>query len=149
MNNLKLLRKQKGMTQQEISDLLSVTRPTYSRYESGAVEPSQETWEKLADFFNVSIGYLMGKEEKQTTKKDASDGNLPPLTPKDERDIARELERILNGLDDKNTMAAMGGTVDDAEDRELLKSSIEYSLRLARQLAKKKFTPKKYRKDEE
>lgn len=146
MNNLKFLRKQKGLTQQEISDRLSVTRPTYSRYESGAVEPSQETWEKLADFFNVSIGYLMGKEEISPIKKE-DHNDLPTLNPSDERQIAHELERILADMDDKNTMAAMGGTVDDQEDRELLRSSIETTLRLAKQIAKKKFTPKKYRKD--
>lgn len=73
--------------------------------------------------------------------------NLPPLTPKDEREIARDLENMINSLDDKNAMAAMGGTVDDEEDRELLKASLLTSMRLAKQIAKKKFTPKKYRKN--
>ena len=55
---------------------------------------------------------------------------------------------MLADLDDKNDLAALGGTVEDAEDRELLRASLLTSMRLAKQIAKKKFTPKKYRKDD-
>lgn len=71
------------------------------------------------------------------------------LTVKDERDIQKELQRMIEGLDSKNSYAAFDGeTIDDLdeEDRELLKASLENSLRLAKRLAKEKFTPKKYRK---
>lgn len=71
---------------------------------------------------------------------------LPSLTPKDERQIAKDLEAMLNDLDDKNGMAAYNDP-DDEEDRELLKASLLTSMRLAKQIAKKKFTPKKYRKE--
>lgn len=74
--------------------------------------------------------------------------DLPPLTYKDERDIVRDLEKMLADMDDKNALAATGGTVDDKEDRELLKASLLTSMQLAKRIAKKKFTPKKYRKDE-
>lgn len=72
--------------------------------------------------------------------------NLPLLTPKDEREIAKDLEAMLDALDNQSGMAAYNDSEDD-EDRELLKASLEYSMRLAKQLAKKKFTPKKYRKE--
>lgn len=70
---------------------------------------------------------------------------LPVLSPRDEREIARDLEKMLADLDDKNGMAAVGGTVEDEEDRELLRASPLASMQLAKRIAKKKFTPKKYR----
>jgi hypothetical protein len=73
----------------------------------------------------------------------------PELTAKDERDIQRELEKMIEGLESNNAYAAFDGeTMDemDEEDKELLIASLENSLRLAKRLAKQKFTPKKYRK---
>ncbi|CQR71648.1 transcriptional repressor DicA [Sporomusa ovata DSM 2662] len=75
-----------------------------------------------------------------------SSKTLPPLTPKDEREIAKDLEAMLAALDDKSGMAAYNDP-EDEEDKELLRASLEYSMRLAKQMAKKKFTPKKYRKE--
>lgn len=56
---------------------------------------------------------------------------------------------MLADLDSKNAMAAMGGTVEDDEDRELLKASLQATMRLAKKIAKEKYTPKKYRHEEE
>ncbi|GMA52578.1 hypothetical protein GCM10025857_39350 [Alicyclobacillus contaminans] len=67
------------------------------------------------------------------------------LTAKDEHDIARDLERIMESLESDSALAFDGEPLTD-EDKELLRISLENSLRLARQVAKKKFTPKKYRK---
>lgn len=71
------------------------------------------------------------------------------FSAKDERDIQKELQKMIEGLGSQNGYAAFdGGTIDDMdeEDRELLIASLENSLRLAKRLAKQKFTPKKYRK---
>ena len=73
----------------------------------------------------------------------------PEFTSKDERDIQRELEKMIQGLESNNAYAAFDGeTMEemDEEDKELLIASLENSLRLAKRLAKQKFTPKKYRK---
>lgn len=72
--------------------------------------------------------------------------SLPLLTPRDEREIARDLEAMINNLDNKNVIAAYNYP-EDEEDRELLKASLLTSMRLAKQIAKKKFTPKKYCKE--
>lgn len=58
MNNLKTVRKKRGLTQKEVADMLGVTIATYSRYESGQYEPSFENMEKLAKLFSVDITYL-------------------------------------------------------------------------------------------
>lgn len=61
MNRLKELRKEKGLTLDEIQSELGINRGTYNNYESGKTEPKPETWQALADYFNVSIPYLQGK----------------------------------------------------------------------------------------
>jgi len=70
------------------------------------------------------------------------------LSSKEERDIARDLEKILSDMESDNALAFCGESPEDEEERELLKASLLYSMRLAKQMAKKKFTPKKYRKED-
>ena len=53
------LRKAKGLTQQELSKILGLSSSSISMYERGEREPSFETMEALADFFNVDMNYLM------------------------------------------------------------------------------------------
>ena len=59
--NLKNLRQQKKLTQDELAKELNITRPTYANYESEITQPTIETLIKLADYFNVSIDYLVGR----------------------------------------------------------------------------------------
>lgn len=60
--NLKLLRKQKKMTQQDVANHLGCTPGVYSRYETGIREPSIETLIKLANLFDVSVDHLIGRQ---------------------------------------------------------------------------------------
>lgn len=138
MNRVKELRKQKHITQEELGKVLDIQKAAISKYENGRAEPSTEVLKKMSAYFGVSIDYLLGN----STSKEIPDSNLPPLTPKDERDIARDLENMIESLDGS---AAMGSTEDD-EDRELLRASLETAMKIAKRTAKKKFTPKKYLK---
>lgn len=142
---LRMLRKAKGLTQEELGRKVNVTKVSISGYESGNRTPDMDTLKALADALDVSIDYLLGRDNTQPT-----DTNLPELTEKDERDVQKELEKIINGLKTGSGFAAFGGMdIDelDEEDRELLIASLENSLRLAKRIAKQKFTPKKYRKE--
>lgn len=60
MNRLKELRIKHGLNQKEVADALDTTQQAISLYESGKREPKLKTWQKLADYFNVSTRYLMG-----------------------------------------------------------------------------------------
>ena len=62
-SRLKELRKAKGMTQQSMSELLGMTDNAYSKYEYRLREPNHEVTIKLADFFDVSIDYLVGRSD--------------------------------------------------------------------------------------
>lgn len=60
--NLKTIRKQRNMRQEDIARYLNVKQATYSGYESGKYEPTIETLCRLADYYNVSVDYLIGRE---------------------------------------------------------------------------------------
>lgn len=133
------LRKKKGLSQYEMADRLGVSRGKLANYEQGSRQPDFDTLSKLADFFDVSTDYLLGRTETPRT-----DNKLPELTTKDERDISKKLENILEDLDGESSLAFDGEPLDETT-RELVRAQIESNLRLAKQLAKKKFTPNKYR----
>lgn len=63
MNNLKTVRlaDPRHLTQKDVADWLGVERTTYGKYEQGNSEPTFDTLCRLADFFNVSVEYLMGR----------------------------------------------------------------------------------------
>lgn len=61
MNRIKQLRKNKRLTLAELSQDLDLSKGTLSRYENGIRAPKPETWQALADYFNVSVPYLQGK----------------------------------------------------------------------------------------
>lgn len=57
---LKMLRKEKGCSQEELGKVVSVTGATVSRWEAGLVEPDYQILINLSDFFSVSTDYLLG-----------------------------------------------------------------------------------------
>ena len=59
---LKELRKENKKTQEEIAKYLNLTQASYGRYETGIHEPTIDTLCKLADFYSVSLDYLVGRE---------------------------------------------------------------------------------------
>lgn len=61
---LKELRKEKKLSQEQIAKILSVTQRTYGGYELETSEPSIQTLCNLADYYNVSLDYLVGRERK-------------------------------------------------------------------------------------
>ncbi len=56
------LRKINGYTQWDVSELLDISRSTLSKYEKGLLMPNIENLIKLADLYNVSCDYLLGRE---------------------------------------------------------------------------------------
>ena len=62
---LKALRKEKGLTLEQIANDFDTTAITISRYENGVREPKSDTLNLLADYFNVSVDYLLGRTHKR------------------------------------------------------------------------------------
>ena len=60
---LKLLRKEKGISQRVVANAIGVTLSAYSNYEQGIREPSNEILIKLCKYFCVTSDYLLGLED--------------------------------------------------------------------------------------
>lgn len=64
---LKCLRTDKGVSQAIIAKYLGITNQAYSLYELDKREPDYESLLKIADYFDVSVDYLLGNEEKENS----------------------------------------------------------------------------------
>lgn len=137
---LKRLRTKKGITQAELAEGLGVGKSTISMYEVGAREPDFEMLENIADFFNVDLMDLVRPQLDEDKEK------APTLTPKDERDIARDLEHIMDELDAGGDLMFDGDPMTD-EARESIRAAMKLGLEAAKVKNKERFTPKRYRKE--
>lgn len=66
-NRIRELRAEKNISQVRLAVVIGVTSDAVGKYERGDREPKLETWQKLAEYFGVSVGYLQGIEEKSQT----------------------------------------------------------------------------------
>lgn len=73
MLRIRELREAKSLQQKELAIDLGVTQPTISDWESGRKIPSAKNTAKLADYFGVSVDYLLGREE--TPVPETQDGS--------------------------------------------------------------------------
>ena len=62
-DRLKEVRNAKGITQKAMAEYLGITDRAYAKYEYAMREPNHETTIKLADFFDVSVDYLLGRSD--------------------------------------------------------------------------------------
>ncbi len=92
---LKKLRAEKGLTQEDISNELKINRATYAHYETGRRQPDTGTLEMLAEYFNVSVDYLLGRTLKKSLY--ALNGEEVPVVLREIGieyiEIAREMEQ--------------------------------------------------------
>lgn len=65
---IKELRIQRNIQQKDLASALEIAANTLSQYETGKREPDQETLMKLADYFNVTTDYLLGRSESQEAR---------------------------------------------------------------------------------
>lgn len=127
-----------GLTLLQVADKLGIKEATVQRYESGEIKNiKHEVISKLAEIFNCSPSYLMGWE---------NENNKSELSSRAEKDIQKSLSKTLDMLENSQDALMFDGEPIDDETRDLLKSSLENSMRLAKKIAKEKYTPKKYKK---
>ena len=65
-DRLKELRQSKNITQKQIAEQIGVAERNYRRYEAGEVDPSSSKAVTIADYFNVSTDYLLGRSDDPT-----------------------------------------------------------------------------------
>lgn len=104
MSNLKLkeLRSEKNISQKELTNHINYTQSMIAKWENGINEPTARALKEIADFFGVSIDYLVGRENYE--------GNViikNELEPDEEK--ALSLFRNLNRIAQKRTIGYMEG----------------------------------------
>ena len=159
--NIKDLRTSLNMTLADVAEKTGVSRQTIQRYESGVISniPAQRL-QALASALGTTPDYLMGlsqfKTKEEMTKyfddkfltpelveeANRPDGQVvgyvPGLSDKEEKDIQKKLDNILNQLDNETGLMFDGEVVDD-ETKEKLRISLEMVMRGAKKEAKEKF----------
>lgn len=144
-NIFKRLRISAGLTQVEMAEKLKISRSTIGMYETGAREPDFETLEKIADFFNVDIDYLLGRTDKTTLLPETIGQYSSTLNKRDERDIEKILDRTREQLLSQEGLMFDGDPA-SPEAIESILSAMKIGMELAKE-KNKKYTPKKYKKD--
>lgn len=129
------LRENRDWSQKDLADRLGMNKVTMNKIENMNRAITLEELTKMAEVFNVSTDYLLGRSEKR---------HYYELTEKDEKDIAKQAEDIINGIDTKAGLSFYGEPATE-EQLQSMRDIIETGLRINKEKAKKKFTPKKYR----
>lgn len=89
---LRQLRDLNKVTQEELAKYLGVGRPTIAGYETKGKQPSFEILDKIADFFNVSVDYLLGRTNIQNHE------GLPIMESSEEYYVDNEMIKDINNL---------------------------------------------------
>ena len=87
MNRLKELRQEKKLTQQELANEIGVTKRTYIYWEKGERQIKPEKAQQLADYFGVSVGYLLGYSEYRDSQE--ASFHLNKINPNDPYNLVR------------------------------------------------------------
>lgn len=132
-NKVKELCRDNNITQKQLADIIGINQNTIKTWEHKL--PNSETLVKIADYFNVTTDYLLGRSSNKL------------LTRKNERDIQKSLEQIYDGLDDSLSLAYLnnGGVELSEDDAEILKSALQFTITQAKIRAKEKYTRKDYK----
>lgn len=152
---LRALREEKGLTLEQVANSVGTTKVSIGRYEKDEREPKSEMLNLLADFFDVSVDYLLGRETFKHLKTPSADNLLTgagktittsnDLSKKEILDIEKEAQQMIDNLEVADVVEFCG-TPADEEDKEFLKMAYERFLSDVRVYNKMKYTPKKYKK---
>ncbi|WP_270471661.1 helix-turn-helix domain-containing protein [Hungatella hathewayi] len=125
-----------GVTTYQVSKATGISQSTFSNWKARRNLLSPDKAKIIADYFGVSLDYLMtGIEEPE--KKESK------LTPKDERDIEKKLAETLDQIVSGDGLMFHGEIMDERT-RQLLAVSLRNTMESAK-IAAKKFTPNKYK----
>lgn len=127
------LRKSRNISQGKLEKELGFSNGSISKWKTST--PNPERLQKLAEYFNVSMDYLLNGTDK--------DG----LSEKDNKDIAKDLENIKRKLENKEDgPASYDGEEIPDDDIELFMGQVELMLRRLKTINKEKYNPNKNKK---
>lgn len=109
-----------------------ISSATMSQWRKRIYSPSSAAIKKIEEYLGIEFSL----EQK----------NTPALTTKDRRDIARDLELMMQQLDEGSDLMFDGDPISD-EAKASIRNALQMGLEIAKVKNKERFTPKKYRKD--
>ncbi|MEG2096744.1 MAG: helix-turn-helix transcriptional regulator [Pseudoflavonifractor sp.] len=161
IDNLKAVCLKKGTSPTALLKSLGMSTSSVTSWKKG-VAPSVGTVYRIAEVLGVSptillegwstarlddynAGYV-DRMEKDWQEEDADKENAPALTRRNERDIAHDLEGIMETLENEKSLMFDGDPMTDAA-RDSIMAAMKLGLQAAKMKNKERFTPKKYRKE--
>lgn len=127
---LKELRKEKGLTLEQMAIDLDTTKVTLSRYENGIREPKNDTLNLLANYFGVSIDYLFGRTDERYS-----------ISIQGQTDVKKALDDVLSSFEDDESLLFDGKPMDKNEFDSFLQS-LEVVLTVAKKKQEDKLKSK-------
>lgn len=102
---LRLLRKNENLTMKELGAIVGVSESTISLYETGKREPDYDMLNKFADYFGVTVDYILGRDDIKAEKpapkteselNDAFAKDFNRLTPEEQKMIHAQIKGLLS-----------------------------------------------------
>ena len=132
-DRIKSLANERGISLPALESELGFGNSTIVKWDKST--PNADKLNAVAKYFDVSMDYLMNGVDENG------------LTPKDTKDIAQDLDRIMDKLSaGEDGPASYDGQELDPEAAELFRDELEIALRRLKMINKEKYTPKKYKK---
>lgn len=132
--NLKYYMELNGKNQMDLMNDLHLSSSTVSNWCTGLKLPRMDKVQKLADYFHINKSDLIEEKSQE-------------LNARDERDIAKDLENIMNKLSaGESGPASYNGEDLDPEAADLFRDELEIALRRLKLINKEKYTNKRYKK---
>lgn len=127
-NRIKELRKERDLSQEEFGKIFGIVKSTVSLYENGKSTPDDEMKKKIANYYNVSLDYLMGESNIRNPYNEDVDDKYPEI-----HDVEEAMKIILEqpGL-------MLKGTILSDESKIILANAIQMGLRTAEEIENKK-----------
>ena len=129
------LRDKRGVRDADVSKATGISKSTFSDWKSGRSNPKNEKLKKIADYFGVTIKYLMTGKEDSPEQKITSVSPERALGIEVEHDVDVMMEKLKNG---EEVVFRFNGDTAGDEDMELIKSSLMNLCMTAKRISKQK-----------
>ena len=139
--NIKRYMQKMGISRKDFCERLGFAYSTVTDWLNAEKYPRIDKIEMMANFFGISKADLVEPPASSAPPAPQKSDGLPELNARDERDIERDLEDMLHSVAQADYKAP-----GDEEDTEALRAALRVAMIQAKRTAKKKYTPRKYRK---
>lgn len=122
---LKSLRKEKGMTQEELAQKLNVARTTISSYESNGIQAPYDKLIAMSEIFGVTVKYLTGESNSRIE-------NVHDI-----QDIGQVIDKLVDNLSSKDIIVKLDGIKLNHEIKEMIAGQLKETIKIARYMNSK------------